>query len=274
MILKGTPATISAQWFDADSPADPGSVTVMVSRADGIVLVASTAAAGSSTNPRTFVLTTTHTAQVDVLTAAWVSATHGTVTTYHPIVGGFYVDLNTLRNSGLADETKFPDAALADGRWWWHDLVDNYCTQSFVPSYRLQSHYRTVATDPLVLDRPHVRQILSATLDGAAVDTSTWTPLRSGEIITPYGVNPTVGPGMLQISYEHGHDYPDRVLYDAGIIAIADHVQVKRAGGASRQMIISNQYGTARHSYAGTGRGTGIPDVDAVLNRRIGDISF
>jgi hypothetical protein len=276
VILKGTPATISAQWFDADTAADPGAVTVTILRADGTTLVASTAASGTGTNARTFELDeTTDTAQVDVLTATWVSATHGTVVTYHPVVGGFYVDLKTLRDSGdLAEETRFPDQALADVRRWWMDLVDDYCRQSFVPMYRIETQHRRSGRDVLLLDRPRPRIILSAALNGAAIDTSTWILTRSGEIITAEGIPPLVDPGRLTIAYEHGHDRPDAELYDAGITAMRDHLLSSRSGRASRQTLITNTLGTVRLAQPGDKRATGIPEVDAVLNRRIGDISF
>jgi hypothetical protein len=267
VILKGTPATISAQWFDADSPADPGAVTVTVTRDIGTA-VTSGAASGTGTAARTFTLTTTHTAQVDVFTASWVSATHGTVTTYHPVVGGFYVDLNTLRNSGdLADETRFPDQTLADVRRWWMDLVDDYCRQSFVPMYRLEERWWR-GCGMLRLDRPQVRTILSASLGGTAVDTAGWQVTSTGRIYTADGANPTIDAGRLRIAYEHGHDRPDGELYDAGITAMRDKLLSSRSGRASRQTLITNQLGTVRLAQPGQGRATGIPEVDGVLNRR------
>jgi hypothetical protein len=270
VILKGTPATISAQWFDADTSADPGAVTVTVTRGIGTVLVASTGAAGTGAAPRTFTLTTTHTAAVDVLTATWVSATHGTVRTFHPVVGGFYVDLNTLRNAGdVSDETRFPDQTLDDVRRWWMDLVDDYTGQSFVPMYRLWKSSYPWRGGLLRLDRPNVRAILSASIGGTVVDTTGWDASAAGRVYTATVGNPTVtGSGFLTVAFEHGHDHPDGELYDAGITAMRDRLLSSRSGRASRQTLITNQLGTVRLSQPGDERATGIPEVDSVLNRR------
>jgi len=273
VILKGTPASISAQWFDADTAADPGSVNVTVTRADGTVLVASTGAAGTGAAARTFTLTTTHTAAVDVLTASWVSATHGTVRTFHPVVGAFYVDLNTLRNSGdLADETRFPDQTLADVRRWWMDLVDDYCGQSFVPMYRLWRSSYPWRGGLLRLDRPHVRAILSASIGGTVVDTTGWVASDSGRVYTATGGNPTVtGSGFLQVAFEHGHDAPDAELYGVGVKAMRAKLLDDRVGGPlSRQLSVTDaRLGTTtRIAQPGEDRATPWPDVNAVLNRR------
>jgi hypothetical protein len=272
VILKGTPATISAQWFDADTAADPGAVTVTVTRGIGTVLVASTGAAGTGTAPRTFTLTTTHTAAVDVLTATWVSATHGTVRTFHPVVGGFYVDLKTLRDSGdLADETRFPDQTLDDVRDWWLALVDNYCGQSFVPMYRLWRSSYPWRGGPLRLDRPNVRAVLSASVGGVAVDVSGWVASDSGRVYSSTGGNPTVtGSGFLTVAFEHGHDQPDAELYQIGVKAMRGKLHDDRTGGPlSRQLSVTNEVGvTTRIAQPGEDRATPWPDVNAVLNRR------
>lgn len=269
MILKGTPATISITYLDGDVPADAGTVTVGVTRADGAVVVAAgTATGGTGVQPRTFALTATHTAQVDVLEATWVSSTLGTGVTWHPIVGGFYVDLATLRGAGDLPESRFPDADLADARRWWADLVDDYCGQSFVPMHRLEQRWWRGGR--LRLDRYPVREILSVSLAGVAVDTADWVLTPFGKIYTASGAHPTItAPGMLRISYEHGHDRPDAELYEVGVKAMRAKLLDDRTGGPlPRQLSVTNEFGTTRFSQAGAGRATPWPDVNAVLNRR------
>lgn len=268
MILKGTPATISITFLDGDEVADPGVVNVTIDRADGTELVPETAASGTGEEERTFALTASQTAQVDILTATWVSPTLGTGVTYHPIVGGFYVDLGTLRNAGdLSDQSRFPDEVLDAARDWWLALVDDYCDQSFVPMFRLEEQWWRGGR--LRLDRPHVREVLSASIGGTAVDTSGWVATPTGRVYTSAGANPSItAPGLLRIGYEHGHDYPDRELYDAGLRAMRAKLLEDRTGRPSRSLVISNEFGTQRESRPGDGRATGYPDVDAVLNRR------
>src|SRR5690349_811749 len=105
-ILQGTPGTLSQQWTEDGAPADPGTVTISVTRADGTVLVAvGTGTSGSGTNPRTFQLTTTHTALLDTLTVTWTSTTKGTLTSYLEVVGGFHFGLGDLRGLSPLDQT-------------------------------------------------------------------------------------------------------------------------------------------------------------------------
>lgn len=268
MILRGAPATVSITFLDGDDVADPATVTVGVDRADGSELVAAgTATVGTGAAERTFELTPSQTGQVDVLRATWTSSTHGTGQTFHPVVGGFYVDLGTLRAAGdLSDESRFPDATLDAARDWWLALVDDYCDQSFVPMFRLEERFWRGGR--LRLDRPRVRSILSATLAGEPVDTTGWVPTSTGRVFTAAGGAPAIPTGMLRIGYEHGHDYPDGELYEAGITAMRSLLLTNRSGRASRQTLITNALGTVRLSQPGKGRATGLPDVDAVLNRR------
>lgn len=272
MILKGTPGTISVQFGDADIPADPGAVTVKVDRGDGTALVAAgTATSGTGTNARTFALTTTHTVQVDALKATWTSPTHGTVTTTHEVVGGFYVDLMTLRAAGdLSDQAKFTDETLDAARDWWLTLVDDYCGQSFVPMWRLWKSPYPWRGGPLRLDRPHIRSILSATVGGTVVDTTGWVASDSGRVYTATGGNPTVtGTGFLHVAFEHGHDQPDPELYRVGVKAMRGALLDDRTGGPlPRQLSITNEFGITRIAQPGEERATPWPDVNAVLNRR------
>ena len=274
MILRGTPATISIQFLDGDNPADPGATTIKVDRGDGTNLVpALTATGGTGTNPRTFTLTTTHTAAVDVLKASWTSATHGVGVTYHPVVGAFYVDLQTLRNTGdLSDQAKFTDETLDAARDWWLTLVDSYCGQSFVPMWRLWKSPYPWRGGPLRLDRPHVRGILSAKVGTTTVDVTGWVASDSGRVYTATGGNPTVTGatgGFLHVAFEHGRDQPDPELYQTGVKAMRGKLLDDRTGGPlPRQLSVTTEFGTTRIAQPGEDRATPWPDVNAVLNRR------
>lgn len=264
---------ISVEFLDGDDVVDPGTVTVGVDRADGTELVAAGAATGGSgAEARTYQLTAADTGQVDVLKATWTRVAESySVVTYHPVVGGFYVDLGTLRSTrGLTDETKFSDVKLDAARDWWLTLVDDYCGQSFVPMHGLWTSPRPwVSGSALRLPRPHVRSILSASIAGTAVDTSGWVVSRTGRVYTSDGDNPAIsGTGFLSVSFEHGFDYPDVELYDAGVKAMRAKLLEDRTGEPSRSLVVSNEFGTQRESRPGATRATGYPDVDAVLNRR------
>jgi len=265
MILRGTPATIAAVFLSGDSAADPGVVQVTVHRGDGTELVGETPASGSGAAARTLDLTAEQTQRVDRLTATWVSSTHGTLVTHHRIVGNVYATLAALRDAkDLGDDSKFPDHVLAAAHDWWADLVDDYCQVSFIPTYRLERMW--YAGGGIFLDRAPVRAFIHADFDGSDLTVDNWSATPNGRVQTTTPI--TTAAGTLTVGYEHGHDAPDQELYEAGLVAMRSKLLTDRSGPASRQTLISNQLGTVRLAQPGHGRATGIPEVDAVLNRR------
>jgi hypothetical protein len=118
----------------------------------------------------------------------------------------------------------------------------------------------------LRLGRPHLRAVYSASLAGVAVDPTGWVLHRSGRVDD---ITAALYPGVLAVSYEHGEDEPDAELYEAGITAMRSWLMTDSSGRASRQTLISNELGTVRLAQPGEKRPTGIPDVDAVLNRHV-----
>src|SRR5690349_8723938 len=105
-ILRGTPGTLSKQWYEDGVPVDPGTVTVEITRADGTSLVAAGAATtGSGSTPRAFALTTTHTALLDRLTVTWTSTAKGTLTSVVEVVGGYLFNLAEFADEVSASTT-------------------------------------------------------------------------------------------------------------------------------------------------------------------------
>src|SRR5438105_2468884 len=98
-VARGGTATISASWYDANGAlVDPGVVTIQIDHEDGTNLVAAGATtSGTGVAPRTFALTTTHTASLDVLKATWTSPSQGTQVTYAEVVGGFLFSVADAR---------------------------------------------------------------------------------------------------------------------------------------------------------------------------------
>jgi hypothetical protein len=205
-IQQLTPGTLAQQWYEDGSVADPGSVTVGITRADGTTLVAAgTATSGSGTAPRTFNLTTTHTTLLDRLMAPWTSTTKGTQASYVEVVGGFLcslADLKPLFPSATASE-------LADIRTDAEQALEDECGQAFVPRYARE----TLDGDGsvLVLKYPNVRAIRSASYTYGGIV----TPLTISQLgylaFNPSGIltgySWPSGTGNVTVAYEHGRDY-------------------------------------------------------------------
>jgi hypothetical protein len=280
MILRGTPATLSATFAQSGAVVDPGDVTVTVYRDDGTTLVPPTLAAGGGAQPRTLQLVTAETQRLDKLRAVWVSPTYGALPTSgydHEIVGGFYASIAEIRDQPQIRVTAdYPVEKLERARRWWADLVDNHCRQSFIPRYRAETR-RLYRDDPhWRVGRPHVRDVYAAVLINppdadVTLDVTQWTPYPTGRVTLPVGYPHSLWRGQLRVFYEHGLDQPDAELFEAGLTAMRHWLIDDRTGRGRRDMYILNELGQTiqRQTMAGEKRPTGIPEVDTVLNERV-----
>lgn len=263
-ILQGAAATLSATWYDGEDVADPGGVTVTVTRADGTVLVTDAAAAGTGAAPRTHALSTADTAVLSRLTAVWTSATLGVKTTVAEVVGGFWLDLVDIRALGGLDNTvRHTTAELRAARDWFETLAEEWTGVAWVPRYGKTDVYRPSSGDPIRLS-PKPRSVQAVTVDGTAVAFSGWEWHDDGWV-TPDAV---VSAGRLIVHHTHGHDRPDGELVEAAKIAIRDKLLTDQSNMPSRQVLLSNELGTVRLAQPGRNAATGIPEVDRVLNSR------
>lgn len=218
-VLVNTPPTISETWYEDGVAADPGSVTVTITRADGSVLVSRATASGIGAGPRSFALTTVHTAQLDRLTVQWVSPTLGTLTSVVEIVGGFYFPVaDALAISELAEETP---AAIASARALAEQSFEEATGVAFVPRY---ARVKVSATLDSLLPLPFlpvrsVRDVSMANYPGGAALTISTALVRP----TPTGLYYQAGwgyygggigsgwiPGArnITVGYEYGRDEP------------------------------------------------------------------
>ena len=84
-IVAATAASLTWQPTGSDGePADPGTVTVGVTRSNGTVVLADgTATSGATSTPRSVDVTAAQTASIDWLTATWKVGATVVATTVH-----------------------------------------------------------------------------------------------------------------------------------------------------------------------------------------------
>ena len=140
-IQQNTPATLSQQWYEDGAAVDPGTVTLEITRADGTVLVAAGAStSGVTTAPRTYNLTTTHTALLDTLKITWTSTLKGTLVSYVEVAGGFLFSISQARAlKPLDNVTNYPTAVLKDMRITVEQALEDACGVAFVPRYERET---------------------------------------------------------------------------------------------------------------------------------------
>ncbi len=277
-ILRGAPGTLSWQYLDADGePADPGTVTVGVTRADGTVLVAAgQTTVGSGEDPRTFTLTPAQTAQLDLLAVTWTRAADSTTfPTVVEIVGGYYFTLAQARASdpALADDTKFPNVDLIRCRREIEDEFERICEVAFVPRYR-RHLIDGVGGDRLLLPVGRPRRVV-AIGDRASDGSSTaWTADQieaigvdgHGVIVSPARSFPS-GSLSVVVAWEHGYDRPPPDVRQAALLRLRHRLTRPRTAVPDRAQTFQVEGGTVYRLDSASRTHTGIPDVDAVLDR-------
>lgn len=264
-VLRNAKATLTATFRGADGePVDADDVTVTVARADGTTLVTdATAVAGTGTGVWTYQLAATHTAQLDVVTATW-TATSGTTTTTHEIVGGYYFSITEAITAEPSIANTDARAVILATRSDVEDEFETICGVAFVPRYRRITLDGT-GTHDLIVPDAMLRTIVAVTLDGTAVDTADVSCDANGIVYLRRGW--TAGRQNVTIAYEHGYDLTPSDVKRAAIQRLRQRLNMQRSGipdrATSFQMAEGGGY---RLDMAGIDK-VGTPDIDAVLAR-------
>ncbi|CCF83643.1 hypothetical protein [Nitrolancea hollandica] len=281
-ILSARPATLAVTFTDsAGQTTDPGEVTVTITREDGTAVVTDVAADGTGIAPRTYALTGAQTVTLDTLTAAWTSATLGTLTTKVEIVGDRLFSVSEARafdKQQLASQSKYPDAAILDGLRRIEDDFQRICGVSFIPRYKR-----------LVMDGSGRDALLAPDLRVNAIRSietrsgTTWTAFTqeqlddvvfdgAGILVRElYGPWPS-GRRNVRIGYEYGWDVPPEPIRRAAMkVLIAQIIPTNL-----NDRVTSETTENATYAYSTAGRVNnpwsimpqfGIPEVDVVLDR-------
>jgi hypothetical protein len=275
-VLKNTPATLSVQFTLDGTPADPGSVTVTVLRADGTTL-ASGSASGTGTNPRTFGLTTAHTALLDRLTVTWASVALGTLTTQAEVVGALLFtesEARAFHDGALADTTVYTDDRIAARRAALTDLFEQLGVFA-IPRYRLVTLDGSGRTTQLL---PDIRVTALRSIETREHGTQTWTAFTAAELADTFvdnagemlreslGVFPC-GRQNVRAGYEYGRRELPADLSYAALLEARDKLVTSNI--SDRAISYTTDAGTAQLWTPGlSGRGQAVsrlPEVDRIL---------
>lgn len=216
-IVAGTAPSLSWQLIDGTGePADPGTVTVTVTRADGTVLATSAATSGTGTAARTYALTVAQMATLDRLMVTWVSSGTTLATTEVDVTASPWFSNAELRaqEPSLAQTAAYPADVITTARLYVEAFFERVCHRRFVPGYDLRWVEGATSTS-LVLPHPEVRKVRSAALyndpAGTSVATLTLTELNAipaapSGVIARYAT--TWATRWVKIGYEHGFTTP------------------------------------------------------------------
>jgi hypothetical protein len=275
-IAQNRSATLSHTFYVdgvATNPS-PDTATVAITRADGTVLVAETAATEGGTGIVTYTLTPAQTVLLDSLEVTWTATFGGQpqeFTDHVEVAGGFLFslpELIALKPSTLTWTT----AQMTDKRTVAEQTIEDACARAFVPRYRRETLHGSGTTD-LMLSMPDIRSIRDVTVTTGGVGTA----YTVGELAL-LAVNPTglvysggsywpVGTGNITVGYEHGPDFPPARVSQAALI-LARSLLVKGPVD-DRALGQATAGGDFSFGLATPGRGgsyVGLPEVDATID--------
>ena len=272
-IVAGAAATLTFNGFDQyGEPADPGDLTVHVTRADGDdLLAAGTATTGGPGLTRTVALTAAQTGQLDRLTAVWTTTSGDyTGTTTIDVVGGVYVSQAAADDvePTLSTTAGTTAALFRYARAEVESMIEDHCKQAFVPRFTSEE-LRGEGGWELVVRYPNIRGVSWLRIEDTDItDLSdiTWTPqgIIRRDAGWPCGYK-------IEIGYTHGTDTPPPDLRKAAIHAIRYQANMLKSGVTDRA--ISYQPVDGGNVVIATpglrGFVTGIPAVDEVINRYV-----
>lgn len=258
-VLRDSDATLSATFYDDDQAVDVGDVDVTVTSASG-EQVASGAATADPNQVGVYTFDLPAQPDVDLLTATW-AATSQTVRTQARVVGGHYARLGEIRNQrSLDNEARYPLDLLRRMRLSAEATFQGGTGVAWQPRYG--QHTAWGVTSTVFLPHLHVRKVLWARADGAALDLSNLTVTAVGRVS---GLPST--PHMLEIGYEHGYDVipgdlQDRFMDYVRYLAVDDKSDLP-----DRATSMVTEGVSFRISTPSEDRPTGLPAIDATLSR-------
>ena len=188
-----------------------------------------------------------------------------------------YTDLATVRAmDGMSDSTNYPDDDITDGIAFAKTLIDEYTGTS----WEADAFSLTIdgsGTARLTLEDPYdgrrilfPRSITSCTIDGTSQTTSGWTLFPEGFVLRDEDTFTYTWPGRnVVIAGTAGitTSAPDDIAFVARTLA-RQYVIDLISRVDDRAVMMTTELGSIRLAQPGARYPTGLPQVDAILNRR------
>lgn len=173
----------------------------------------------------------------------------------------------------LSDTDKFTDAEITAAIDWFEVTFEDYTGVAWAPrTVTGERHWGS--GDLLVLDHLKPRTVSAVRTYTDATTTVAYTAAELADLrVDPSGVvrRHTLGwftsaYGLVAVDYTHGYDAPPSDVIEAAKVAVRAHLIDDYQ--ANRQYAVSTEAGIVRTSQPAGDRPFGLPEVDAVANRR------
>jgi hypothetical protein len=185
------------------------------------------------------------------------------------VVGQFYCTIDELRNLGanktLADPAEFPDRKLVNYRELAEELLEKETSLAFSPQARRLT-LSGGGLEELPIALRDVRSVVGARVGGVALTASEIAAIvvRPGALVRP--VAWIAGTSNVELHVIRGMDEVPEDVREATMHIVRQRAE-SRTELDERALTLSNDAGTQRLAVAGRDGPTGIPFVDATIER-------
>ena len=282
--LINTAPTFGVTFGPDGNAADVGDVTVTITRGDGTTeLVTDAATTNNGDGTYEYALAVANTTRVDRLRLDWTATTPGeTLTTYEDLVGELIFTEAEARAYDDGEVGNATDLQIVEARDRITDLFELVTGISFGTRYARSRWRRPLSTNPyrlpasrasIVVGGPGAGyapvSVISASDASGAVTLSEITPDPDGgfdrSTTWSSGYSPSV-PWPIELEYAYGVEPIPADIRDAALRVARYELVVSDVTDRLVSFADPN-VGTVRLSQPGRWSPTGIPVVDATLNR-------
>lgn len=260
--LSGRAVSLTHTFLDDESVLDVPSASVTVRSAVGV-----TVASGPATKTGeswTFALSAQPVGRYEV---TWVAGAVATDVTEFEIVGRFLFSVPEVRSSDvdLASVTRFPAAEIRAYREVVEEEFQTITGRSFVPRVA-RLGFIGDGTQSVILPLFDPTSVVAIEGPEGELATVGWLMSTSGFLTAPYEL--TEGASYV-ITVAYGLTFPPEDIKRAGMLRLRHLLAAERSSIPERATaFVSAEGGNFTLAVAGrNGYETGLPDVDAILNR-------
>lgn len=249
LVLRNADSKIRTTFTGPDGEvATPTSPKVTIVRdSDGETIADAASATVESGGVASYTISAEDIPEVDRLTVAWSAADASAPNDVVEVVGGFLCSLEAID----------PDADPSDSRRLREQAelwLEDACGVAFRPRYERETIDARGSTS-LLLSRPLVSAVLSASDDGTAIDVD---DLTVGEVVS----QPSCFTGLVDIAYAHGYAAPPEPIKRA-VIKLAQFASSGDSDRVTRFAEDDQQFWLTVGGVGGAA--TSIPEVNAAI---------
>lgn len=270
-VLKSTVNTAFVTFYVGETAVDADvNVAVTVKDAAGVTLSSGNATNEPGVGIYSYAIPSV--AVPTILTVTWTGTFTGnaqTVTQRYEVVETHLFSTSDLRQmDGLESLVTFPTQQLVDTRDEVTDLFNAYCHTAWGETYA-EEIVGGDGTSTMILSKLPARSIVSVTAYGVPLVTTGWTIGLDGElaVLSTSSYKFTSGRQNYVVRYTYGMPYVPGDLRRAALRTARHWLLMGESSIPDRARMMTTQWGSFQLTTATEDFPTGIPEVDAVLNR-------